>query len=259
VLHSICPSGRIALRRKLTLALLAFTTAILAAAQTAPAPPPVAETPAPGYRIGGDVTAPVLTHSVEAEFSDYARRNRICGAVLIGLIVDANGMPQNVHVFRSLEPSLDRKAIEAIEQYRFKPAKRKDGTPVPVRITVEVDFRLFKGPGANGCSQQFPASAPASAKASDLVNPPVLVSSVQPGYTDDARKKHITGTCTLQVTIDTNGIPQNVHVVQSLDAGLDANAIEAVKQWRYKPATRNGVPVPFDSSIDVNFRLRKWF
>ena len=60
----------------------------------------------------------------------------------MSVTIDANGMPQNVRVARSFIPSLDVKAVEAINQYRFKPAM-KDGKPVPVMITVEVNFRLY--------------------------------------------------------------------------------------------------------------------
>jgi TonB family protein len=95
------------------------------------------------YRIGGPVSPPVVLHSVPAKFSSYARKKKISGFCLIGLIVDAEGLPQNVHVIQSLEPSLDENAMEAIKQYRFKPAL-KDGTvAVPVEVTVKVDFRLY--------------------------------------------------------------------------------------------------------------------
>jgi periplasmic protein TonB len=61
---------------------------------------------------------------------------------LISLIVDAQGNPQNPRVVQRLGMGLDEKALEAVLKYRFKPAK-KDGKPVPVRISVMVNFRLF--------------------------------------------------------------------------------------------------------------------
>jgi TonB family protein len=93
--------------------------------------------------IGGRVSAPVVLHSVEAEFSDEARRAKYQGVCLISLIVDAQGNPQNIHVARALGMGLDEKAIEAIRQYKFKPAMKDGKTPVPVQITIEVDFRLY--------------------------------------------------------------------------------------------------------------------
>ena len=95
------------------------------------------------YQIGGRVSAPVVIHSVEAEFSDEARRAKYQGVCLISLIVDAQGNPQNIKVARPLGMGLDEKAIEAIRQYKFKPAMKDGKTPVPVMITIEVDFRLY--------------------------------------------------------------------------------------------------------------------
>jgi len=94
-------------------------------------------------QIGGRVSAPVVIHSVEAEFSDEARRAKYQGVCLISLIVDSQGNPQNIRIARALGMGLDEKAIEAIRQYKFKPAMKDGKTPVPVMITIEVDFRLY--------------------------------------------------------------------------------------------------------------------
>lgn len=95
------------------------------------------------YQIGGRVSAPSVIHSVEAEFSDEARRAKYQGVCIISLIVDRQGNPQNIHVTRSLGMGLDEKAIEAIRQYKFKPAMQDGKNPVPVMISIEVDFRLY--------------------------------------------------------------------------------------------------------------------
>jgi TonB family protein len=95
------------------------------------------------YQIGGGVSAPVPLNQVEAEFSDEARRAKYQGVCLISMIVDANGMPQNPRVVRPLGMGLDEKALEAVRKYRFKPAMKDGKTPVPVMITVEVNFRLY--------------------------------------------------------------------------------------------------------------------
>ena len=94
-------------------------------------------------QIGGRVSGPVVLHSVEAEFSDEARRAKYQGVCLISLIVDAQGNPQNIRVARPLGMGLDEKAVEAIRQYKFKPAMKDGRTAVPVMITIEVDFRLY--------------------------------------------------------------------------------------------------------------------
>lgn len=61
---------------------------------------------------------------------------------MLGLIVGSDGRPHDIRVSRSLGMGLDEKAIEAVRQWKFEPA-RKNGQPVAVQINVEVDFRLY--------------------------------------------------------------------------------------------------------------------
>src|SRR3569833_2779419 len=91
--------------------------------------------------VGGGVSAPAVLHSVQPEFTEQARQSQFQGTCSIQLIVDAQGNPQNVHVTKHLGMGLDEKAIEAVRQYRFKPAMY-EGHPVAVLIVVEVDFHL---------------------------------------------------------------------------------------------------------------------
>jgi len=95
------------------------------------------------YRVGGGVSAPVPIFTPEAEFSDEARRAKYQGVCLVSLIVDAQGNPQNVHVVRPLGMGLDEKALEAVRKYKFKPAMKDGRTPVPVLMSIEVNFRLY--------------------------------------------------------------------------------------------------------------------
>lgn len=87
------------------------------------------------------VSAPVPLNSVEAEFSDEARRANIEGVCLVSAIVDTHGNPVNLRIARAIGHGLDEKALEAVRKYHFKPAM-KAGVPVPVMITIEVNFRL---------------------------------------------------------------------------------------------------------------------
>jgi TonB family protein len=90
-----------------------------------------------------------------------------------------------------------------------------------------------------------------------LSPPPLLIRQVEPGYTEDARAAKIQGTVVLQVEIDPSGkvAATNIVVIRGLGFGLDEKAIEAVKQWKFKPATRNGTPITATATIEVNFRL----
>jgi len=94
------------------------------------------------FRIGGGVSAPSVLSKVEPEYSEEARKAKWQGSVVLSVIVDELGRPRNVKVLRSLGLGLDQKAVEAVEQWRFKPGL-KDGKPVPVMATIEVNFRLL--------------------------------------------------------------------------------------------------------------------
>jgi TonB family protein len=86
---------------------------------------------------------------------------------------------------------------------------------------------------------------------------PALIRQVQPEYTDEARAARVQGTVVLRLEIDPAGKVEHagIRVVRSLGLGLDEKAIEAVRQWTFKPATKDGVPISAPATIEVNFRL----
>jgi TonB family protein len=241
--------------------------AVLAPPSALPIPPPPRAVPAQAnaavpspdsspepYKAGSRISPPEVLSSVDAEFSDEARRAAYQGVCLISLVVDAEGNPQNIRVVRALGMGLDEKAIEAIRQYKFKPAM-KDGTiPVPVAMTIEVAFRLYHGKKPDGPPPNA-IDAPRFDTVPDNVVPPALVEYVKPKYSSYGRQNRISGVCVIGLTVDIEGIPQNVRVVTSLEPSLDENAIEAVKRWRYAPAMINGIPAQFESTVKVNFTL----
>jgi TonB family protein len=94
------------------------------------------------YRIGGGVSAPALIAKVEPEYSEEARKAKFQGTVVLYVVVDENGKPRDLRVIRPLGLGLDEKAIEAVMKWRFRPGM-KDGKPVAVAATIEVNFRLL--------------------------------------------------------------------------------------------------------------------
>jgi periplasmic protein TonB len=93
-------------------------------------------------RIGGGVSAPQLIYQVDADFSEEARKAKFSGNVVVNLWVDQNGLPSHVHVVRGVGMGLDEKAVEAVRQYKFKPAM-ENGKPVTVEMNVEVNFQIY--------------------------------------------------------------------------------------------------------------------
>ena len=94
------------------------------------------------FHVGGGISPPQPISSPDPEYTEEARRAKAHGTCILGLIVDAEGNPRDIRVLRGLGFGLDAKAIDAVRQWRFAPAK-KDGKPVNVQVNVEVAFRLY--------------------------------------------------------------------------------------------------------------------
>ena len=93
-------------------------------------------------KVGGSVAAPVLLHKQEPEYSEDARAEQIQGAVVLNVVIGADGQVHQATVARSLGFGLDEEAVEAVIGWQFNPGK-KDGVPVAVSATIEVNFRLL--------------------------------------------------------------------------------------------------------------------
>ncbi|MGA2578767.1 MAG: energy transducer TonB [Bryobacteraceae bacterium] len=84
---------------------------------------------------------------------------------------------------------------------------------------------------------------------------PVVLFQVEPEFSEEARKAKLQGVVELYGEVDTNGRLRNIRVTRGLGLGLEEKAIEAVKQWRFRPGTRDGKPVVAAAAIEVNFHL----
>jgi TonB family protein len=93
------------------------------------------------FRIGGGVSPPSVVSQVQPEYSEEARKARYQGVVVLEAIVHPDGSVEIIRVVRSLGFGLDEKAIEALQQWKFRPGMR-GGEPVPVALNIEVNFNL---------------------------------------------------------------------------------------------------------------------
>jgi protein TonB len=87
------------------------------------------------------------------------------------------------------------------------------------------------------------------------ISAPQPLSTPDPEYTEQARIAKTQGTCILWLIVDDQGRPRDIRVVRGLGMGLDAKAIEAVKQWRFQPSMKDGRPVSVQISVEVGFKL----
>jgi TonB family protein len=94
------------------------------------------------FRIGNGVSSPRLVYQLEPQYSEEAREAKLQGSVVLAIEVGADGFVRDVQLRRGLGLGLDENAMDAIRHWQFSPAL-KDGQPVPVAATVEVNYRLM--------------------------------------------------------------------------------------------------------------------
>jgi TonB family protein len=241
------------------------------------------------FAPGPDVTAPELLPFDAPLNPPESCEQEVDGKVKLSLLVDAAGRPRNIMFLRPLANDLDRFALQIAEADRFTPGTHS-GSPVAVEVSLEVEIKSCVeetkdnagnkslilrmrslpeqrlGPPAEpysktivisqGTGKQDIASGTARPeRIGGKVWPPDVLKSVEAPYTLEARKARINGYCLVSVIVDAHGMPQNPRVAKSLDPGLDQNALFAVKHYRFKPALKNGSPVPVMITVEVNFRL----
>ena len=88
------------------------------------------------------------------------------------------------------------------------------------------------------------------------ITAPTILQEVKPDYTDEARRRSLTGDVVLEIVVKSDGRVGAVRIIHGLGAGLDQRAVEAVRQWRFSPARRFGTPVDVLVEVAVEFRLR---
>jgi protein TonB len=184
--------------------------------------------------------------------------------------------------FPSLMPALkaeqEKPKVYVVQQVRFKkpppkqeqqiPQRKKKKVPIPdptpdepepIRLPEEEEPQI-EVPDTD-LVFDIPAGPPPAEPEGPIivagdVQKPEKLSGPDPVYTEIARKARIQGVVIVQAIIDKGGDVQNVKVLKGLPMGLDQAAVDAVKKWKFKPATLNGKPVAVYYNLTVNFRIQ---
>ena len=189
----------------------------------------------------GDTEPPVPIRYVAPE----ATACREAGAIPVRLIVGTNGAAREVKPVGNAPADA---LIKAVEAWRFTPAKRLGKS---IEAHASVIFRCWpEGQAMVPPADSGPPYPPAKYRTS-----PVLVSKVEPEYTERARLGKLEGTVTISLQVSAEGKATNIHVTRMLGLGLDQKAMEAVKKWQFKPAMNLDKPVTMPATVAVNFRL----
>ena len=102
------------------------------------------------------------------------------------------------------------------------------------------------------CIAVFMGSAATFARA-QTTTPPKLIHSVAAYYPASAFREGIEVTVFVSLTVPLDGIPKDVKILQGFRQDFDQSAIDAVRQWRFRPAMRDGKPIEFRASVEVKF------
>ena len=88
------------------------------------------------------------------------------------------------------------------------------------------------------------------------IDPPSLLREVKPDYTEEARRRGVSGEVVMEIVVRRDGSVGDVRVLQGLGYGLDGRAVAAVRQWRFAPARLRGTPVDVAVEVAMEFKLR---
>jgi TonB family protein len=239
------------------------------------------------FKVGSGVTAPELLPADHSGTFLEECAKTLDGEVELSFLVDAKGEPRNIIFLRPLGSDLDKLALRIVATDRFKPGTR-DGAPVVVAEagSVKMHACLAQVEESAGNKRSFlrlisqpmqdfkPVKSPKEAVLAPVemnwnesgdfppifdccghgVDAPVPLVQPEAEFTPEAKKAGINGDCGISLVVDANGLPHDLQVVKSLNPGLDKKAMEAIRKYRFRPAMKDGEPVPVKLFIGVHFR-----
>lgn len=145
----------------------------------------------------------------------------------------------------------DIHTIETLEHYGrllHKLHRSEEAVKVLERCRLQRAARVEQMAGAN-------SSAADTVEAGPGVQPPELEKRIEPEYTEEARIARHEGTVAVQAVILPDGRASQFRLLRSLGLGLDEKAIEAVRQWVFKPARQGRQNVAFRAVLEIHFRV----
>jgi TonB family protein len=196
----------------------------------------VAQQPLPS----GARQAPVLISKQEPLYSEEARVAKMQGSVMVYLVIGEDGVPRNMRVVRSLGLGLDENAVASVAGWRFRPGS-KDGQPVAVQSTVEVNFKLSMDPREWSLTRAQFIVPPGAAR-------PVIRSSQHTppaGVPEQASAR-------VSFDVDPQGVPVNVQVEESSDPKWDDEVTAMIREWRFQAALDSGTAIQSHAVFDLS-------
>jgi len=204
-------------------------------------------------RVGGNVASTSLINQVMPVYPAIARSAHISGTVMLHAIISKDGSIETLE-YISGPPLLMKSAMDAVRQWRYKPTTL-NGRAVEVDTTISVVFTLGEAPPSQSAAppQQVLPTVPLSIQS---FYSPALIHKVVPIYPAEAKEKHIEGNVMFRAFISSEGSIRQLEFLSGPPELEDA-AMDAVKQWHYKPLQMNGASLEIQTTIVVLFSLTK--
>ncbi len=235
----------------------------------------------------GTMAAPRTADAIIEGLADERRREKLLMRWAVGIATLFHGVLLSI-TFPTLGTAPKdfhrEQKVFVVEQVRFRPPPPKGQTKPPERkkkripipdptpddpepivdpevVTPDIDLPdlddvVFGIPDAPpGYGSGF-GDGDGPFQVGGNVRAPEKIYFPQPNYTEEARMARIQGIVILQTIIDVDGSVKNVKVLKDLTLGLTESAVETVKTWKFKPATRNGEPVPVYFHLQIRFSLQ---
>lgn len=167
------------------------------------------------------------------------------GAIPALVVLDRNGRVTQTQIGDN--PTRANELLEVLERLAQESGSGTHEVATPSREDPR--------PDPESASSATNSGGASSGRGPSGMRMPRLLHKVEPTFTDEAREAKIQGIVRLSVEVWEDGKPHNIRVFESLGHGLDENAMEAVEQWRFEPAQREGKAVRITAMIQVSFRL----
>jgi TonB family protein len=204
--------------------------------------------------VSSNVIAGNLLTRANPVYPPEAKAAKLNGTVVLNAIIGKDGKIQNLQVSTSTNPIFNDSALDAVRQWIYKPYLL-NGNPTEVETKITVNYSLE---GANSATPT-PSPSPQAANPSPSTarNNPIVIHTGDVKVPAGARKDKVHGTVLVSLVVGKDGLPRDVEVKKSLRPDFDQSALEAVRDYRFEPALRDGTPVEAKLFLEIDFQTLK--
>jgi len=215
--------------------------------------------------------SPIPEKMTRPKYPKEALHNGQSGNVELRAVVAADGKTKELTTLEGA-PEFSQSATEGVRHWRFHPVQ-KSGKPVETIYRVNVRFDPLLREANSDVELESPQPEPSNLVSAATVPhwsageqvhhssepgiiPPKALYSPEPELSEDSRKDGRGGNVTMALIVGSDGLPRDLKLACSSIPESDQNAIDAVKQWRFSPATKDGKPVAFAVEVEVSFKVQ---